>query len=69
MKQFARTIVLGAVLSATAVVLFAATAEAVPSFTRKCSVQCSLYHSMWGALNDAGTTFKLSGYRARLTGG
>ena len=44
--------------------LFAPNAWAVPSYTRRYGVECSTCHTMWGALNLAGNTFKLSGYRA-----
>ncbi len=39
-------------------------AWAVPSYTRRYGVECSNCHSVWGALTQAGNTFKLSGYRA-----
>lgn len=39
-------------------------AWAVPSYTRRYGVECASCHSVWGALTQAGNTFKLSGYRA-----
>jgi hypothetical protein len=39
-------------------------ALAVPSYTREFGVSCSGCHTMWGSLNVAGATFRLSGYRA-----
>ena len=39
-------------------------AWAVPSYTRRYGVECTTCHSVWGALTQAGNTFKLSGYRA-----
>jgi hypothetical protein len=38
--------------------------QAVPSYSRRYNVGCSSCHTMWGALNGAGVTFRLSGYRA-----
>ncbi len=64
MKQIARNIVLVAVLTATSLILFAPSAEAVPSYSRRYGFACSSCHTMWGALNAAGITFRLSGYRA-----
>jgi hypothetical protein len=63
-RQFVRSLVAVGVLSATVVLLFTPDAEAVPSFTRRYGFQCSSCHTMWGALNGAGVTFRLSGYRA-----
>jgi hypothetical protein len=59
----ARNLVALAVLFELAI-LFAPSAWAVPSFSRRYGVTCSTCHTMWGALNGAGQTFKLSGYRA-----
>lgn len=39
-------------------------AQAVPSYSRRYSVDCTRCHSVWGALTPAGQTFKFSGYRA-----
>jgi hypothetical protein len=64
MQRFVRDILLVAVLIATSLVSFVPSAEAVPSFTRRYGFQCSSCHTMWGALNAAGVTFRLSGYRA-----
>src|SRR6266498_3869864 len=44
--------------------LFTPRAWAVPSYTRQYGVTCTGCHSMWGSLNVAGATFRLSGYRA-----
>jgi len=51
-------------LIATSLLLFPSTAEAVPSYTRRYGFDCNTCHTMWGALNAAGVTFRLSGYRA-----
>jgi hypothetical protein len=64
MQRFVRDTLLVAVLIATSLVSFAPPAEAVPSFTRRYGFDCSACHTMWGALNGAGVTFRLSGYRA-----
>lgn len=64
MKRAARDLVLVAVLIATSLILFAPRAEAVPSYSRRYGFACSSCHTMWGALNPAGVTFRLSGYRA-----
>src|SRR5450759_1193417 len=64
MHRFFRDILLVAILIATSLVSFAPPAEAVPSFTRRYGFYCSACHTMWGALNGAGVTFRLSGYRA-----
>src|SRR3974390_2336725 len=64
MKRFVRALVLGAVLIATSLLMFAPSAEAVPSYSRRYGFACSSCHTMWGALNAAGVTFRLSGYRA-----
>ncbi len=64
MKRFVRDLVLVAVLIATSLIMFAPSAEAVPSFSRRYGFACSSCHTMWGALNPAGITFRLSGYRA-----
>src|SRR6266498_995599 len=44
--------------------LFTPRAWAVPTYTREYGVSCTGCHSMWGSLNVAGATFRLSGYRA-----
>ena len=64
MQRFVRDLLLVAVFIITSLVSFAPTAEAVPSFTRTYGFDCSACHTMWGALNGAGVTFRLSGYRA-----
>jgi hypothetical protein len=38
--------------------------QGVTSYSRRYNVSCSACHTMWGALNGAGVTFRLSGYRA-----
>jgi hypothetical protein len=38
--------------------------QAVTSYSRRYNVSCSSCYTMWGALNGAGGTFRLSGYRA-----
>ncbi len=52
------------VLAATAFLALAPSAWAVPSYSRRYGMECSGCHTMWGALNGAGVTFRLSGYRA-----
>jgi hypothetical protein len=64
MQRIAQTIIGLAVLIATSLLLFPSTAEAVPSYTRRYGFDCNSCHTMWGALNAAGVTFRLSGYRA-----
>jgi opacity protein-like surface antigen len=64
MKHLVKNVVVVAALAATSSVLFAPSAEAVPSYTRRYGFACSSCHTMWGDLNTAGITFKLSGYRA-----
>jgi hypothetical protein len=64
MKSFARTSVVIAALTATSALLLTPSAWAVPSYSRRYGVECSTCHTMWGALNGAGVTFRLSGYRA-----
>lgn len=60
----ARNIVALAVLTASFLALFTESAWAVPSYSRRHGVECSTCHTMWGALNGAGVTYRLSGYRA-----
>jgi len=64
MQRIAQTIIGLVVLIATSLLLFPSTAEAVPSYTRQYGFDCNSCHTMWGALNAAGVTFRLSGYRA-----
>jgi hypothetical protein len=64
MKHLARNVVAVAALAATSSLLYVPNAEAVPSYTRRYGFACSSCHTMWGALNGAGITFRLSGYRA-----
>jgi hypothetical protein len=44
--------------------LWAPSSWAVPSYSRRYGMECSGCHTMWGSLNGAGVTFRLSGYRA-----
>lgn len=60
----ARNILALAVLTATFLALLTESAWAVPSYSRRYGVECSTCHTMWGALNGGGVTFRLSGYRA-----
>src|SRR5262249_22246318 len=62
--SFGRKKIVGALLAATAALLFAESAWAVPSYSRRYAVDCSTCHTVWGALTGAGVTFRLSGYRA-----
>ncbi len=48
----------------TLLTVFAPDASAVPSYSRRYGMECQGCHTMWGALNGAGVTFRLSGYRA-----
>ena len=50
-------------LASMGLVLGSSTAEALPAYARKHQVACSLCHSAWPLLNEAGRTFKESGYR------
>ncbi len=47
--------------------LFPPSASAIPAFARRYGVSCSACHSAWPQLNQAGWSFKMSGYR-RLNG-
>lgn len=60
----ARGMVALAALTATLSMLLPESAWAVPSYSRRYGMECSGCHTMWGSLNAAGTTFRLSGYRA-----
>jgi len=60
----ARTVVALAVTGATLSMLPMQSAQAVPSYSRQFGNECSTCHTMWGALNGAGVSFRLSGYRA-----
>jgi len=60
---FKRAIVITSSLIAS-VLLITSNSWAVPSYSRKFGMECSGCHTMWGALNGAGVTFRLSGYRA-----
>ena len=64
MKRIAIIVTVFTVVAATSLLLLASSASAVPSFSRKFGAECSMCHTMWGALNGAGVTFRLSGYRA-----
>ena len=59
----ARTMIFLVVL-AELLLLYTPSAWAVPSYARRYGVQCGTCHTLWGALNGAGVTFRLSGYRA-----
>jgi len=59
----ARTAIFLVVL-AELLLLYTPSAWAVPSYSRRYGVDCGNCHTMWGALNVKGATFKLSGYRA-----
>ena len=48
----------------TLLTVFAPDASAVPSYSRRYGMECQGCHTVWGALNGAGVTFRLSGYRA-----
>jgi hypothetical protein len=58
-----RTVVVSAAL-VQLLLVYAPSALAVPSYSRRYEVECSTCHTMWGALNGKGVTFRLSGYRA-----
>jgi hypothetical protein len=62
--RYGRNAVVGALLAATFGLLFTTSASAVPSYSRRYGVDCSTCHTVWGALNSGGVTFRLSGYRA-----
>ncbi len=63
MRRVARIAATVAVCSAT-FFSFAPRASAVAGYTRRYGVSCGTCHTMWGALNGNGVTFRLSGYRA-----
>ncbi|HTG00922.1 MAG TPA: hypothetical protein VK654_10100 [Nitrospirota bacterium] len=52
------------VAAITAFLLLMPEAWAVPNYSRRYNIECSGCHTMWGALNGNGVTFRLSGYRA-----
>jgi hypothetical protein len=60
----ARSVAAFAVAAGTLSMLPMQSAHAVPSYARQFGMECSTCHTMWGALNGAGVSFKLSGYRA-----
>lgn len=64
MKRILLFLVALGLVSATSFILLVTDASAVPSYSRRYGVECSTCHTMWGALNGAGVTFRLSGYRA-----
>jgi len=64
MKQITLILVALVVLIAISLVLLVPDGGAVPSYFRRYGIDCSTCHIMWGALNGAGVTFRLSGYRA-----
>ena len=59
----ARTTIILALLTEL-LLLYTPSAWAVPSYSRRYGVDCGTCHTMWGALNPKGVTFRLSGYRA-----
>ena len=63
MNSAVRTTLVFAGVAASSL-LFPLRAHAVPTYTRMYGVSCSSCHTMWGSLNVAGATFRLSGYRA-----
>ncbi|MBF0458467.1 MAG: hypothetical protein HQK99_11305 [Nitrospirae bacterium] len=64
MKKFVQTTIIAAILASTVLLLMPKDSEAVPSYSRRYGFDCTVCHSMWGALNGTGALFKLSGYRA-----
>ncbi len=60
-------VVLALVMCGGIVLLLSPPAGAVPAFARRYGLTCSVCHSAWPALNAAGWSFKMSGYR-RLNG-
>jgi hypothetical protein len=64
MRRMARAALALAVCGVTSFLVFTPRASAVPSYAREYGVQCAGCHTMWGSLNGAGATFRLSGYRA-----
>jgi hypothetical protein len=64
MKKIAQSAVTIVVSAVTLWLLLEPSAWAVPSYSRRYGVECSTCHTMWGSLNGAGATFRLSGYRA-----
>jgi hypothetical protein len=59
-----RFVCLHILIAVTCSIFLAEESWAVPSYTRRYNMNCSSCHTMWGALNGAGVTFRLSGYRA-----
>src|SRR6266568_652496 len=64
MSRIGRAALAVAACSVTSFLVFTPRASAVPSYAREFGVNCSSCHTMWGSLNVAGATFRLSGYRA-----
>jgi hypothetical protein len=59
-----RTIALLCLVFMTGFFLLSEESHAVTSYSRRYNVSCSACHTLWGGLNGAGVTFRLSGYRA-----
>src|SRR6266568_4789728 len=64
MSRIGRATLAVAACSVTSFLVFTPRASAVLSYAREFGVNCSSCHTMWGSLNVAGATFRLSGYRA-----
>ncbi len=64
MKRYVLIAVAVTVFISTSFIVFAPDAFAVPTYARTYGMECSGCHTLWGALNGAGVTFRLSGYRA-----
>ena len=58
-----RRTVTGLLLSATFVLAFSSTANALPAFARKYGLRCSACHEAWPMLNYFGQKFKDNGYQ------
>jgi hypothetical protein len=64
MKRAVRVALAFVAVLAASFLSFTPLASAVPSYAREYGVSCTGCHTMWGSLNVAGATFRLSGYRA-----
>ncbi|MCM0080881.1 hypothetical protein L4X63_04675 [Geomonas sp. Red32] len=64
MKQRIWMGIMAAVLAATSLPLVSTDAWAVANYSRRYGIDCSVCHTVWGALTGAGVQFRLSGYRA-----
>jgi hypothetical protein len=62
-KSVARRNALSATLLSLGLILFAANAQATPTFARQTGKTCSFCHSGPPRLNDAGVAFKKDGFR------